>query len=228
MDYNSLVSTVAARLNMAETNAAISGLVPDFIARAEDEIFAGLAKSPVRPMQTVTPQTVYTDSFAVPTNFIDMIDLLASDGTDTWQLARLGLADSADYYATRALPYRAEYDSTKIRHYWIAGSSIYLPSAPDPSLDLTMRYFVKPIRLDSGNLTNWVIASHGDVYEFGTLMHAARHLRDDDLEDRMADRFATAMGLMLDAYPERQNPTELSATDLPLNIVGRGWNIMNG
>jgi hypothetical protein len=223
MDYNSLVSTVGQRLNRDASQLPVA----DFIARAEDEIFAKLASDPLRPMQKISEQPITTSSFNAPTGFIDVIDLWASDGTETWQMVRLGLDDQSDYYSTQALPFRTQYDATKLRHYWLIGSTFTLPDTPASALDMTLRYYGKPGNLSSGNLTNWIIDSHGDVYEFGTLMHAARHLRDDDLEDRMQDRFATALGLMMDAYPERQNPTELRAMDAPWSVC-RPWNVING
>lgn len=221
MDNASLITTIAARLNRGD----LAALIPDFIARAEDEIFARLAADPVRPMQTLTAQDITTQSWGLPSNFIDAIDLAATVGDDTWKMVRLGLEDDADYYATRALPYRTPYDASKIRHYWVIGSTAYLPAAPSSTMTMTLRYYAKPSRLaDVGS--NWVIANHADVYEFGSLMHAARHLRDDEFEDRMADKFATALGLMIDAYPERQNPSELRASDMP-GIYPR-WNVLNG
>jgi hypothetical protein len=216
MDYTSLVSTVATRLDRVD----LSALIPDFIARAEDEIFAKLRATPVRPMQSLATGSILNSTFAAPTDFADAIDLLASDGDTSWRMVRLGLEDDADYYATRSLPYRTQYDSTKIRHYWLVGSTFTLPSAPETPLSYTLRYFAVPQRVASDNASNWIIDNHADVYEFGALMHAARHIRDDELEDRMLDRFSTAIGLMLDAYPERQNPGELRAADAPWSLRG--------
>lgn len=223
MDNATLISTVATRLNRTDLTA----LIPDFIARAEDEIFAKLSASPVRPMQTVfTNASVSTQTTALPSNFIDAIDLTVTDGTDTWKMVRLGIEDDADYYATRSLPYRTEYDSSKIRHYWIVGSQLWFPDTPEAALSITLRYFAKPTAIAAAG-SNWVSTSHADVYEFGSLMHAARHIRDDDLEDRLAERFATAIGLMLDAYPEQQNPGELRAADAPWANYPL-WNITHG
>lgn len=223
MDYNSLVSTVATRLDRTD----LSTIIPDCVARAEDEIFAKLRSSPVRPMQKLATGSIITATFAAPGDFADVLQLLVSSGTDSWQMVRLGLDADPDYYATRSLPYRTQYDSSKIRHYVIVGSTFTLPQAPTSPLSYTLRYFGIPANLSSGNITNWVIENHADVYEFGTLMHAARHIRDDELEDRMLERFSTAIGLMLDAYPENQNPGELRATDAPWAMRSI-WNINDG
>lgn len=222
MDYASLITTVDSRLN---AGGLYNADIPDFIARAEDEIFARIAKDPVRPMVRTYSTTVTDQANSLPSDFIDAINLTLSDGTDTWQMVRLDPSAPFDYYATRALPYRTEYDASKIRHYSIIGSNLQLADTPDDALTLSLIYFAKPSAIDAST-TNWVLTNHADVYEFGTLMHAARHIRDDALEDRMLERFATSLGLMLDAYPERQNPTELRATDLPTVISP--FNINNG
>jgi hypothetical protein len=222
VDYTSLVTAVQTRLNRVDLNS----LIPDFVARAEDEIFARLASSPVRPMVCQAVQDVTEQTIAVPSNFIDVIDLWITSGDDTWQLVRLDPSDPTDYYATRALPYRTRYDSSKIRHYTIVGNTIYLSSAPTETLSMTLRMYEKPDRLSAGVLTNWVIESHADVYEFGTLAHAYRQERDDEAESRYIDKFMGAIDLMLGAYPERQNPSELRASDLPMSSLG--WNIVSG
>ena len=221
MDYASLQSTVASRLNRDD----LTSIIPDLIDRAEDEIFASVAQSPVRPMvKTVNFSTSdqNNDLSTFASDFIDAIGITLSDGTNTWQLVRLDPSDPSDYYATRSLPYRTAYDSSKIRHYAILGSNLRLSDTPDSTLTASLIYFAKPAAIDS-TTTNWILTSHADVYEFATLMHAARHIRDDELEDRMMDRFATALRLMLDAYPERQNPGELRAADMPTAI--QTWNI---
>jgi hypothetical protein len=224
MDYNSLGTTVAQRLNRND----LTSLIPDFIARAEDEIFARLAADPVRPMEaffSYGPSA--SQSQALPSDFADAIDLALTLNGETWQVVRLGVFESGTYYANKSLPYGTAYDSSKTRHYWIIGSDLWLVDRPTTAVALTLRYYRKPAALNSGNLTNWVITNHADVYEFGAVMHAARHVRDDELEDRMADRFATALNMMSEAYPERQNPAEMRAADAPWASINT-WNITNG
>lgn len=219
MDYDSLLTTVASRLNRDDLTTDI----PDFVSRAEDEIHAKLATSPVRPMVKTYSTTTSEQALTVPSDFIDAINLTLSDGTDTWQVVRIRPEDPSDYYATRALPYRTEPDASRIFHYTIIGTNLTLSALPDSSLSVSLIYYAKPDRLTSSTTSNWVMASHADVYEFGTLAHAYRHIMDDGREDRYVEKFIGAMDLMLAAYPETGQPSELRASDLPTVI--QTWNI---
>lgn len=224
MDYNSLVTTAASRLNRSDLNS----LIPDFITRAEDEIFARLARQPVRPMvETATTNLVSGDQdTSLPSDFIDAVDATLTDADDNvWRLVRIAPADQADWYATRALPYRTDYNSDRVHHYTIKGTTIELAEELEASHTLTLVYFAKPDRLTASTLTNWVIDNHADVYEFGTLAHAYRHLHDDEREDRYISKFLGAIDFMLAAYPEKGNPAERRA-DLP--VVTSRWSITNG
>lgn len=220
MDHASLISVVESRLNRTD----LTSLIPTFILRAEDTIRARLAQNPVRPMAAKTTSTLTAGDteISLPSDFVDMIDLRASDGTDSWQMLRLDTADSFDHYSTRILPYALNYDSTKPRHYDIFGSTIEISEASDDDLTFTLRYYQKLPALVSGE--NWLAAAFGNVYEFGTLAHAYKHLRDDDAASANLELFLGALDDAMASYTERANPGE-RRSDIPLTQT---WSILNG
>lgn len=220
MDHATLISEVASRLNRQDLNS----LLPSFVQRAEDIIRARLASSPVRPMlaKATSPLVAGAQSVAVPNDFIDVVNLTSSNGSDTWQMLRLDPSDNATHYACRTLPYSTAYDATKVRHFSIIGSTIELIDATPADITLGLTYWQKLPALADGE--NWLAANHASVYEYGTLAHAYKHLRDDSAAGLNLDLFQQALDLTIEAYPENQNPGELRS-DLP---VRQAWSILNG
>ena len=219
MNYATLLTTVASRLNRDDLTA----LIPDFVARAEEEINARLATTPIRPMGAISTSAIATASGGLPADFVDVIDLSAADATESWQLVRLDAASPSGYYATRSLPYSVDYDSTRPRHYSIVGSTLVLSAAPASVLTLTMRYWQRLPVLATA-LNNWLSDRHSDVYELGALAHAYRHLRDDAARDAHKAMFGEALELAMASYPEMAQPGELRS-DLPITTH---WSILNG
>jgi hypothetical protein len=124
LNYTTIITMVQARLNRTD----LDSYVPDFITRVEEELNARLAAEPIRPMESIYTLSTSDASFAIPDDYIDAIKLQASDGTETWTLSRLHPEDvnEKDFYKTRALPYRIEYNTTDPQQYWIIGSNLYL------------------------------------------------------------------------------------------------------
>lgn len=220
MDYDSLLTTVAARMNRSD----LTDLIPDFIVSVESEANTFLAGNPVRPMVETYTLSATTQRVDLPDAFIDAIDLYASDGTDTWPLARVGTNSNFDYYKTRALAPGISYDSTAPQQYKILGTTIVLSATPASALTLTLDCTIKITPVTSTNSTNWLMQSHPDVYEFGTLAHAAKHVRDLDFYNTNRDLFISALGAVPAAYPERSRPIGLRIVDGPWSIANRNIN----
>ncbi len=218
MDYDSLLTTVASRMNRSD----LTDLIPDFIVSVESSINTFLANNPVRPMVQTYPLSATTQRVDLPDGFIDVIDLYASDGTDTWPLARVSTNSNFDYYATRALAPGISYDSTLPQQYKILGTTIVLAATPATTLTLTLDCTTKLTAVTSTNSTNWLMQSHPDVYEFGTLAHAAKHVRDMDYYNVNRDLFISALGAVPAAYPERSRPIGLRIVDGPWRSVNSG------
>lgn len=213
LNYTTIITMVQDRLNRTD----LDGYVPNFITRVEDELNARLSQEPIRPMEAIYTLSSSSETIAIPDDMIDVIKLQASDGTDTWTLSRVSPADlnDKDYYAKRALPYQVPYNSSRVQYYSVIGSNIRLGTTPSASLDYTLYCYQKVPALTSSNTTNWITESHSNVYEFGVLAHASKHIRDDEYAQMNMGLFDSAFATMVSAYPEKVPPTERRDFDAP-------------
>lgn len=62
----------------------------------------------------------------------------------------------------------------------VVGNSVYLAPVPDASYTGVLIYDATVTPLSSTNASNWVLASHPDVYLYGAAVHSAPYLKDDD------------------------------------------------
>lgn len=219
-DYTSILSDVATYMNRSDLTAEI----PYFITRAENDMNTFLAQNPVRPMVTTATGSVTTASIELPADFIDIIGLELSDGTDTWNLARVSNAARFSYYESRILPPGIGFDSEEPVQFKISASAVVLNTAPPASRTYSLVYYAKLEALTSTNSTNWLSDNHGDVYLFGTLAHAALRVRDMPYYNEVKNLFLGGLGAIPSAYPERAIDTSLRALDGPWSRAS-AWNI---
>ena len=222
MDFDGLKTRIATRLNRSDLTSEI----PGFIASAEDVMNAVLRRDPVRPMMATATSNVSSDSFALPADCIDIIQINASDSTESWELVRVSPRDNLDWQAERALPYGEAYDNSRPKIYRVVGDTAYLPFAPTEGFTATLDYYQEIPALASDNTSNWMLANHAIVYEHGALAAAYAHLRDEGAEAKYKNDFLEGLNLVLGSYPETGNPANLRLTDSPL--VSTRWSIING
>lgn len=210
MDYSSLLVSVAARMNRSDIDAVIPGL----ITHVEEEANTRLARDPVRPMIKIYSLSASTQNVELPDDFIDAVELMASDGTASWPLARLEPTSQFDFYARATAP-GVEYDAQTVQQYQIVGSRLVLSQAPAEPLTLTLSCYTKLDPLTETNATNWLASEHGDVYLFGTLAHAGHFVRDYEFYRENKQLFVDALEMVTQAYPERKREIGLRVTDAP-------------
>jgi hypothetical protein len=215
MNYTSLLEIVASRMNRSD----LTDLIPTFIVSVESEANTFLANNPVRPMYKTYTLSADSQRLDLPNDFIDAVNLTADDGTDTWPIARVGQQADFTYYADRAIAAGYQKDTEKPQQYRITGTTLILSITPVTSLTLTLDCTAKLEPISDNNATNWLMDAHPDVYEFGTLAHAAKHVRDMDYYNTNRDLFMSALGAVPSAYPERASPIALRVTDAP--FMGR-------
>lgn len=222
MAYSDLLATVASAMNRDD----LTDLIPSFIEKTEAEINMFLAGNPVRPMVRSYTLSASDQRLELPDDFIDVIDLYASDGTSDWPLARIGAQSDFDYYRNRAVAPGAVSDSTAVQQYKILGDTLVLSATPSSTLTLTLDCFTKLTPIGEDNATNWLMDAHPDVYEFGTLAHAGKHVRDYDFYNRNRDLFMSTLAAVPAAYPERARPIARRMVDSP--FLPERWDINSG
>jgi hypothetical protein len=210
MDYSSLIETVEAAMNRSDITARI----PGFIQRVEEEVNTRLASAPVRPMIKTYTLPARTERIDLPADFIDSIELTATDGATNWPLARLEPTAPFDYYA-KALAPGLTYNSGQIQHYRILGDTLVLSAPPNPPFDLILDCYTKLDPINVNNSSNWLMDNHADVYQFGTLAHAAQYVRDNDFYNQNRELFLGALDMVALAYPEQKREIARRVTDAP-------------
>lgn len=222
MNYDSLLTVVASRMNRSD----LTDLIPVFIQSVESEANTFLANNPVRPMLKTYTISADSQRTELPNDFIDVVQLYATDGTDTWQIARVGTKSDFTYYQSKSLAPGYGPDSTIPMQYKIMGDTLVLSMTPESALTLTLDCTSKLEPISTTNSTNWLMDNHPDVYEFGTLAHAAKHVRDMDYYQVNRDLFMSALGAVPSAYPEETGEIALRITDAPWHY--EAWSIENG
>lgn len=210
MNYSELLDIVAARMNRGD----LTDYIPGYIASVESEANTFLANNPVRPMIKTYTLSASAQRLDLPNDFIDSVSLSASDGTNSWIVARLGKQADFSYYGDATAPGYGR-DDTVPRQYKILGTTLILSMVPASALSLTLDCTAKLEPIGEDNATNWLMDAHPDVYEFGTLAHAAKHVRDMDYYQVNRDLFISALGAVPSAYPEHASPIGLKVTDAP-------------
>jgi hypothetical protein len=151
----------------------LTSIIPDFITLAEAKLNRILR---LRSMENTTTGTV-GEYVALPTGFVEMRSLTATDGASTWTLTyvppdQIGIDDSAPI------------------EYSLIGDSIYFKGTSS-SYTYKLTYYKKFDALSGG--VNWLITNAPDVYLYATLLEAAPYIQDDQRIQVWESRLAIAV-----------------------------------
>lgn len=208
--FTDLREQVADRLMRLE--ADITAPFPMWLFLAEAEINRRLALDPVRPQQTISTTTIDGDYIAQPASLLD-IECLMINGVEVLPTTAQAIAAKLSADDTEAQP----------EFYALIGSQIQVYPTPDDSYSAVMTWWSKVPPLTDVNASNWILASHVDVYWHGVLAHGYQHFLDEEKSQIHAAYFTDALDKVLSSYPTRPdrggmvsdiNPTALHAWGL--------------
>ncbi|MBU9552827.1 phage adaptor protein [Burkholderia multivorans] len=175
--YNQLCSTIADFLNRQDLTAQI----PTFIQMAEaavnsDERF--------RVMPAVTRSHALIDGsqtdqwgqyfLPVPDDYLAMQNFRILDLPPP---ARIDLVTQTQLDDLRQI-----YRSGPPQYYAISGETMELLPAPPQGQSYTVQmvYYAKVPPLSTDNQSNWLLRLNPNVYLYGSLLHSAPYLKDDE------------------------------------------------
>jgi hypothetical protein len=144
----------------------LAGRVPDFIAMAEQDFNDELR---VGQMEVSATVTLTNGAGPLPNDYLQWRRVLSQDSPNRV----LEFADPAwaeDHYMART--------AEPAWHFTIVGSTI--KTYPTSVANLTLMYYQKIPPLSSSNLTNWLLSRKPQAYLYGSLVHAAPFLDDDE------------------------------------------------
>ena len=162
-NYTDLKASVADFLNRSD----LSSVIPDFITLAEADFNRTLR---VREMSVRTQGQIDGQYVKLPDDFLGMrnIDLVTDPVTPL------------EYKNLQNLDIHRRNDKTgKPIYYSIMQNNIEFAPVPDGTYTLEIVYYQKIPTL-SANPTNWLLTNHPDAYLYGTLMHSAPYLQQDE------------------------------------------------
>tara|TARA_B100000524_G_scaffold174283_1_gene89438 strand:+ start:2905 stop:3525 length:621 start_codon:yes stop_codon:yes gene_type:complete len=164
-NYTELQTSIAEFLNRDDLTAKI----PDFIVLAEAQMNAELRHWRMEKRATASLDSQYT---AVPDDFIQPVRFSIIGST----ISSLSQTDSKTITDLRTANNNP---SGRPTEYTILDGSIEVYPIPDATYTLELLYYEKLDALNSGNTTNWVLTTYPNAYLYGSLLHSAPYLMED-------------------------------------------------
>lgn len=198
--YSSLQTSIANWLNRED----LTSVIPDFIQLAEGQMQGDIEHWRRRQRASLTADDRF---IALPDDWHSTIRLTI-DG-DYKDLELISAREMADRR------YRDESSGTP-RFYRIADQSIELYPSPDSNATFILEYVEKIPALSDSNTTNWVLDEAPDVYLYGSLIHSATYLAEDERIPVWAQMYRAGV--------ERLNREkgDVSGSNLRLRVSGLG------
>lgn len=162
----------------------LSALIPTFIALAEDDMNTELRhwRMENRAQSTVTQQYA-----ALPTDWLETIRVhFTGSGTNS-----LSPASSKTIADKRA----ANGDAAGVTRYFThtEGQLEFYPT-PAGAEEAEILYYQKIPALSGSNASNWVLTNHMTLYLYGSLIHSAPYLKDDERLPVWKGLYSEALG----------------------------------
>ena len=160
--YAELKSSIANWLNRDDLTAVI----PDFIALAEAQIARDIRHWRQEKRVTTLVNEQYEN---LPIDWLEMIQIQLTAG------GRLQVISAAELQERK----EASSIAQKPKHYRLTSDQIEFYPAPDSSYEVAMQYYARVPALTNVETFNWILTEYPDIYLYGSLVHAAPYLADD-------------------------------------------------
>jgi len=209
--YAELQTALANWLDRSDLTARI----PEFIALAEAQMNRMLRD---RNQQTTATGTVSTETFALPTDFAEAVDLSLTLNGVTQSLV---LTDTATIAEAKT---PTSYTSWPY-YYAIVGTTARLYPAPDTIYSYALIYLQRLAALSDTNTSHWVLVGAPAAYLYGAQAQAAIYLRDPDMLAAAGGMFREAMAELM---RDRAQVFGALRTDVYTRIGGNRFNIFSG
>lgn len=165
MNYSELVSGIGDFLDRRDLQAVI----PTFIKLCEASLFRDLR---LLEMERRSRATVSSQFSALPDDFLEMRNIELPNS----------LIKSLQYLTPEQM------DSCRTMnpfgnqpgYYTITANRLEIIPAPSEPIEIEIIYYARPEPLGVNNATNIVLRKAPDAYLYGSLIHAAPYLKDDE------------------------------------------------
>jgi len=177
--YDELKASIADFLNRDD----LTSVIPDFISLAEADMNRGLRHWRQEKRSTAEIDTQYS---AIPADFLEVISFHISSG----DYRSLELISQAEMQNRR---YKSGDTSGKPAFYAITAGEIEVYPTPDGTYDAELYYYSRITALSASNTSNWLLEYFPEAYLYGSLLHSAPYLKDDERVQVWASLYANAI-----------------------------------
>ena len=176
--YSELKTSIAGWLNREDADTIAK--IPDFIALAEAKIARDVRHWRQEKRVTTPVNEQYEN---LPIDWLEMIQIQITTG------GRLQVISAAE------LQERKEASSVvqKPKYYRLTSDQIEFYPTPDSSYEVAMQYYARVPALTDVDTTNWILTDYPDIYLYGSLVHAAPYLIDDQRLNVWASLYQSAV-----------------------------------
>ena len=177
--YAELQAAIADTLNRDDLTSAI----PDFITLAEADMQRRVKHWRQEKRSTAELDTQYS---AIPADFLEAIRFYITSN-DTSPLELISQSEMLDRRYRNA-------DTTGKPHYYaITAGEIEVYPTPDGTYNAELYYYSRIPALSDSNTSNWVLEYFPDLYLYGSLIHSAPYLKNDERTQVWAALYQSAI-----------------------------------
>ena len=160
--YATLQSEIASWLNRDD----LSSIIPTFIQFVESDVNSRLRHQKMVIRAQATSNQEYVQ---LPGDWLEAINIHIVDGAQPLRFVTLDEADRINKQQIVTQP----------SFYSIMDDALEIVPAPGSNIDIEMIYYGKIPALSNQNTSNWLLVKAPDLYLYGSLVHAAPYLLDD-------------------------------------------------
>lgn len=183
-DFQGLCNKIADTLNRQDLTAVI----PDFVVLATTRIQRDMARVKHPYMINRAQASVIDNYIPLPTDFVAVYQLMDQDTSvaleyispdQSKSIQSQGWSGTTTQSAVMP-PYASP--AGPIYYYTIIGNRFRIyppPGQASPDL-LDLWYYARLNPLNNSTTTNWVLSRYPDLYLYGSLLHTAPYLKEDD------------------------------------------------
>jgi hypothetical protein len=198
--YATLLTEAASTLNRSD----LTSHIPGWVGMAEAAMNRRLR---ARKMITRSVATISDGYSAVPDDFLGVRTLSLTGTPKKLSFLTPDQFDQALQGQETGVP----------RYYTILGGEFGYYPTPSDDNTAQLSYWQKIPALSDANTSNWMLANHPDAYLYGSLIHSAPKLKDDE----RVTLWASAFGTILDDIERADRSESLGSVLTP--IPGGGF-----
>lgn len=179
-NYTNLQTTIADTLNRDD----LTSVIPTFVSLCEAQVNRDLRHWRME-VRTSGQQSAGDAYMQVPVDWVETLRFnVVGNGTSP-----INLIDSTTMAERRAVN-NDQYGTPSA--YTLEAGQFHLYPTPIADVDLELLYYAQVPDLAS-NATNWLLSTAPDVYLYGSLLHSAPYLQDDNRVGVWAQLYSAAV-----------------------------------